>query len=94
MKTFLIVYSPTNNITELQARIRSLGDSFFFMDNHCLLSVQDDTMTAKQVFERLEGESKLNSIFVSAISTNIERGYWGSMSRDFWDWISAHPSNI
>lgn len=28
MKTFLIVYSPTNNITELQARIRSLGDSF------------------------------------------------------------------
>ena len=51
-------------------------------------------MTAKQVFERLEGESKLNSIFVSAISTNVERGYWGSMSRDFWDWISAHQSNI
>lgn len=93
MKTFLIIYSSTNSITELQARIRSLGDAFFFMDTHCLLSVQDDTMSAKQVYERLEGDSQLNSIFVNAISTIVDRGYWGSMSREFWDWLKSHPTN-
>ena len=92
MKTFLIIYSSTNNITELQARIRSLGNAFFFMDTHCLLSVQDNAMTAKQVYERIEGDSQLNSIFVNAINTSVDIGYWGSMSRDFWDWLKDHPS--
>lgn len=91
MRTFLIIYSPTNNIAELQARIRSIGDAFFFMNNHCLLSVQDDNMTAEDVFNRLGDDSQLYSIYVTTVSTTVREGYWGTMSRDFWEWLAAHP---
>ena len=92
MRTFLIIYSSTNSITELQARIRSLGEAFFFMDTHCLLSV-DDHFTAQDIYNRLGEDSQLNSIFVNAISTTVSEGYWGTMPRDFWDWLKAHPTS-
>lgn len=94
MKTFLIIYSKTNNLTDLQARINSLGDVFFFMENHCLLSVVNDDTTAKDVYERLGDNSQLNSIYVTLINTMVERGYWGTMPSDFWDWLANHPSSV
>ena len=93
MRTFLIIYSSNNNVADLQVRIRSLGDTFFFHQNNCLLSVENDNLTAQNIYNRLESETQLTGVFVTEINTRVSHGYWGTMNRDFWDWLQAHPTD-
>ena len=93
MRTFLIIYISNNNVGDIQVRIRSIGEAFFFHQNNCLVSVEDDNLTAQNIYNRLENETQLTGVFVTEINTRVARGYWGTMNRDFWNWLQTHQTD-
>lgn len=91
MKTFLIIYSESNDTTQIVNRIQSIGDNINFLGNHYLVYTED-TETAQTIFDRISSGQQLTSVYVTEVSTTAQTNYWGVMNRDFWNWLATHPN--
>ncbi len=86
MKKVLVIYDQSiSNIEVLHDRIKSLGRSYVFWNNHWLV---ETSLTAKEVYNKISAnEFGKKSFFVVEISDKVSDGYWGVMDSSLWDWL-------
>ena len=91
MNTILIIYDNSIESDILRNRIKSMGDSFVFWDNHWLLRTE---MSVKETYDKIvtDGYEK-KSIFLVKIDTQIG-DYWGFMNKALWDWIKKNDNTF
>lgn len=89
-KILLIIYDPTLDNDILRDRIKSLGPSYTFWDNHWLVQTQE---TTKSVYERIAFDNfETASILVIEMS-NQTLNYYGRMNTTLWDWLKDKMNN-
>ncbi len=84
-KILLVIYDPATENEVLKDRIKSLGRSYVFWDNHCLVETD---LTAEAAYYKIADNGFENeSIFIIEIKNEVGEGYWGIMNGDLWDWL-------
>lgn len=84
-KIILIIHDPSLESEVLKDRIKSLGRSFVFWNNHWLV---ETNLTAEEVYNRISDNGfESQSIFISEIKNKPGEGYWGVMNKNLWSWL-------
>ena len=85
MDVFMIIYDPNIESDVLVNRIKALGDSYVFFNNHWL--VRSD-LTAMDIYYAIASNGyEKSSILVVKIENLQEKGYWGVMNKTIWEWL-------
>ena len=84
MNTFLIIYDPSLDSEILRDRIKSLGESYSFWNNHWFIQTNN---TPQQVYEQIsKGDLAMESILVVNMASSGMR-YYGRMDVTLWEWL-------
>lgn len=84
MNILLIIFDPSLDNDVLRDRIKSLGESYSFWNNHWF--VQTDKST-KDVYDQIsKGDFEAESILVVKMSTSA-LNYYGRMNVTLWEWL-------
>lgn len=85
----LIIFNPILDSNILQDRIRTLGSSFVFWDNHCFVETELDP---KQVYERISAEPYGLSLMIVMKMSQEHISYYGRMNTELWEWLKIHKT--
>lgn len=86
-KIMLIIYNPSIESDVLKDRIKSLGPSYVFWDNHWLV---ETTYKAEEVYDKISVDGfEKKSIIILEVSNKISEGYWGIMDKSLWAWMKS-----
>lgn len=85
MNTYLIIYDQNIESDVLVNRIKSLGNTYVFFENHWFVKTNK---TAKNIYEAiaLNGYER-KYILIVQIHNVQETGYWGMMNKALWEWL-------
>ena len=84
-KILLVIYDPLIENDVLKDRIKLLGRSYVFWNNHWLV---ETNLTPEEAYHKIIDNGFENqSIFVSVINSKPSEGYWGMMNKALWSWL-------
>ena len=89
-KIFIIILSEEYNTEIMRDRIKSIGPSYVFWDNHWLVTSE---LSAKDIYHKLSADTyEKASIFISELNVSSLSHYYGRMNTDLWDWIQENKN--
>ena len=84
-KIILVIYDSSIENDVLKDRIKTLGRSYVFWNNHWLV---ETNLTAEEAYHKITDDGFENqSIFISVINNKPSEGYWGMMNKTLWSWL-------
>lgn len=84
MNTFLIIHDPSLDSEVLRDRIKYLGESYSFWNNHWF--VQTDK-TPQEVYEQISKDDfSMEAILIVNMASSGMR-YYGRMDVTLWEWL-------
>ncbi|NCE72429.1 hypothetical protein [Odoribacter sp. Z80] len=84
-KVFLVIHELGIINDVLKDRIRSLGRSYVFWNNHWLVETD---LTAEEIYHRIACDIfERQAFFIVEITNKSREGYWGIMNRTLWKWL-------
>lgn len=84
-KVFLVIYESSIVNDVLKDRIKSLGRSYVFWNNHWLI---ETTLTAEEIYHKIADNGfEKQAFFISEIKNKPSEGYWGIMNKTLWKWL-------
>ena len=88
-KIYLILVKDSEPSVSIKEKIKALGESYIFWNNHWLLTAP---LTAKEIYEWLQegNDSKVSML----ISEFIPENYYGRMPPTIWSWIKEQKIRI
>ncbi len=83
-KIILVIYDPSLDSDILRARIKSLGPSYTFWDNHWFVKT---SLTTDEIYKKVSDEEfKTTALLVVELSEN-QNSYYGRMNPSLWEWF-------
>lgn len=81
----IVLYKSSFKNSELEAKLSVLGDIFILWQNIWLIETE---LTPKELYNKINRNNfDSNSFFIAEIKNEEEKGYYGLMKMDVWNWL-------